>query len=385
MARQRPTPEVPPCYAMVLPGLETIAAEEITRNLKGDVKKTERGLVVFRPRELPDVLRLRTTEDVFLLGWGTDQLTYRAEDLEKIRKWTAKAVDWDYLLRLHHAIRPKPKGKPTYRLVAQMNGTHGYRRIDARNAMAEGLAGKFPASWKHAEENASIEVWLTIDGARGVCGVRLSDRSMRHRTYKMEHLPASLRPTVAAALVHLSETRKNMTVLDPMCGAGTILAEQLEAARSLTGRVELWGGDLDAGALRAAGVNLRRLGPMTLARWDAARLPLPDQSVDRILSNPPFGKQLLRPEDVGPLFGRVLPEYNRVLKPGGRAVLLVGDAEVLRRALREADLAWKSLRQFRVRVLGQPAALTVWRKPGEVVTMDPVVDTAGPSAPDSSS
>ena len=38
-----------------------------------------------------------------------------------------------------------------------MNGTHGYRRIDAREALAEGLAGKLPASWRHAEENAAVE------------------------------------------------------------------------------------------------------------------------------------------------------------------------------------------------------------------------------------
>ena len=57
--------------------------------------------------------------------------------------------------------------------------------------MARGLAGMIPASWKHADDNASLEIWLTIDGAMAICGMRLSDRTMRHRTYKEEHLPAS--------------------------------------------------------------------------------------------------------------------------------------------------------------------------------------------------
>ena len=30
---------------------------------------------------------LRITEDVYLLAWGTDKLTYRAEDLDRIRRW----------------------------------------------------------------------------------------------------------------------------------------------------------------------------------------------------------------------------------------------------------------------------------------------------------
>src|SRR5262249_47037605 len=145
----------------------------------------------------------------------------------RIRRWTERDADWAQLLRLHHAIRPKPKGKPTYRLVVQMEGQHGYLRRDARKALAQGLDGKLPASWQHAEENAAVEVWLTIGGATAVWGLRLSDRTMRHRTYKLEHRPASLRPTVAAAMVRLAEIRPQHLVLDPMCGTGTILAEYL--------------------------------------------------------------------------------------------------------------------------------------------------------------
>src|SRR5580698_4662007 len=117
MSRRRAaTPEVPACYAVVLPGLEAIAADEITRDLGGEVKKSERGLVIFRVEEPgPDLLKLRTVEDVFLLAWGTDSLTYRAADLKQIRHWTAKEAHWPSMLQLHHAIHAKPKGKPTYR------------------------------------------------------------------------------------------------------------------------------------------------------------------------------------------------------------------------------------------------------------------------------
>jgi 23S rRNA G2445 N2-methylase RlmL len=348
---------------MVIPGLEAIAEDEIKRDFGGNVRKTAPGLVVFRvPQIDASVLELRTVEDVFLLAWGTDQLTYRAEDLERIRRWTAREVDWEHLLRIHHAIRPKPKGKPTFRLVAQMTGTHGYRRIDAREALARGLEGKLPVSWRHAEENASVEVWLTIQGATAYCGLRLSDRTMRHRTYKMEHVAASLRPTLAAALVRLADIKPGQVVLDPMCGAGTILAEVLEATRGRSAGVQVWGGDVDAVALRAAGPNLRRLGHALLTRWDATRMPLPDQSVDRLVSNPPFGKQLGRPDEVGILYQRMVREYDRVLRPFGRSVLLVSAFGLLQDAVRA--VSWKLLEQTRVRILGQQAVASVWRKTG---------------------
>jgi tRNA (guanine6-N2)-methyltransferase len=353
----------PACYAIVLPGLEAIAADEITRDLGAEVKKAEKGTVVFRvPQITPDLLRLRTVEDVFLLAWGTDSLTYRAEDLKSIRQWTAKEADWQHLLSLHHAIRPKPKGKPTYRLVTQMGGTHGYRRADAGKALAQGLGGAFPASWKPAEENASVEVWLTIRGATAVCGLRLSDKTMRHRIYKVEHQPASLRPTMAAAMVRLAGAGPGDVVLDPMCGAGTILAEQIELSKARkAGRVEVWGGDRDMSMLRAAASNLHRVGPAVLAQWDATRLPLSPASVDRVVSNPPFGKQLASPAEVGPLYRAMVKEYDRVLRPGGRAVLLVSDADALRDAVR--PYRWQPARQLRVEVLGQPATIGVWQKP----------------------
>lgn len=363
MSKRRAHSEpLPPCYAVVVPGLEEIAGEEIAAVLKGEVKRTAPGLVVFRvPQIDAALLQLRTVEDVYLLAWGTDKLSYRAADLKRIRAWTAHEVDWDRLLRIHHAIRPKPKGKPTYRLVAQMTGEHGYRRTDARKALAEGLGGKLPASWRPAEENAAVEIWLTIHGATAICGLRLSDRTMRHRSYKLGHVPASLRPTVAAAMARLAAIKPRQVVLDPMCGAGTIPAEVLELARVEGMRLAgVWAGDRDLNALRAAEPNVRRLGRVFLACWDARALPLPDRSVDRILCNPPFGKQLSHPEEIGPLYRGFVRECDRIWRPRGRAVLLVSDVATLKEAAAAVD--WNLLRQFRVRVLGQPAFLTVWTK-----------------------
>jgi tRNA (guanine6-N2)-methyltransferase len=359
---RRTSTETPPCYAIVQPGLEPVAADEITHDLGGEVKKTGRGFVVFRsPHVDARLLELRTVEDVFLLAWGTDKLTYRAEDLDKIRRWTEREADWARLLQLHHTIRPKPKGKPTFRIVTQMEGHHGYLRRDAGKAFTKGLAGKFPDSWKPAEENAAVEFWLTIDEATAVSGVRLSDRTMRHRTYKLEHRPASLRPTVAAAMVRLAEIKPRHVVLDPMCGAGTILAEHLAAIADIRAeKPAALGGDLDPGAVRSAGVNLSRMGEARLTRWDAAQLPLPDDSVDRIVSNPPFGKQLGSPESVGPLYRAALQEYNRVLRANGRSVLLAADAAAVRTAARA--VGWHNLRELKVRVLGQTAVVSVWRK-----------------------
>jgi len=184
---------------------------------------------------------------------------------------------------------------------------------------------------------------------------------MRHRTYKREHLPASLRPTVAAAMVRLADLRPGNRVLDPMCGAGTILAE-LHQMNPFPrgGGVQVCGGDRELNAVQAAALNLRRLGHTHLVAWDARRLPLANACVDRLLCNPPFGKQLGTPEQIAGLYRQLAAEWDRVLSPGARAVVLVMQLRALKDAVRPVD--WNLERSLRVRILGQLAALTVWRK-----------------------
>lgn len=328
------------------------------------MRKVQEGVVVFRLDTIDaKILHLKTTEDVFLLAWGSDDLTFRATDLDLIQRWTSRQVDWQHLLRIHHGIRPRPSGKPSYRLVTQMQGKHVYQRRHAGEAMAAGLESVIPASWRPAEENASVEFWLRIHERTAVCGLRLSDRLMRHRGWKLEHRPASLRPTVAASMVRLAALKPGQVVLDPMCGVGTILAEVQSYAERFRGQaVHPLGGDEEYNAVRAAAINLRRLGGPLLCQWDARRLPLESGSVAQILSNPPFGKQLSSPGEIQPLYRRMAREYHRVLAPGGQAVLLVSEASVLEEAIR--PLGWASTRKVRLRILGQPAQISVWRKPG---------------------
>jgi ubiquinone/menaquinone biosynthesis C-methylase UbiE len=60
------------------------------------------------------------------------------------------------------------------------------------------------------------------------------------------------------------------------------------------------------------------------------------------------------------LYREIVVEWDRVLKPGGRAVVLVHEQELLLGAIRK--VGWGAQRQYRIRVLGLPATLSVWRK-----------------------
>jgi 23S rRNA G2445 N2-methylase RlmL len=98
-----------------------------------------------------------------------------------------------------------------------------------------------------------------------------------------------------------------------------------------------------------------------LVRWDARRLPLPDSSIGRIVTNPPFGKQLGDPAQIGPLYHALVSEWQRVLKPGGQATVLVSDLDAMQQAA--WSKSWQQEGLYRIRLLGHPAAITVWRTP----------------------
>jgi 23S rRNA G2445 N2-methylase RlmL len=79
------------------------------------------------------------------------------------------------------------------------------------------------------------------------------------------------------------------------------------------------------------------------------------------VSNPPFGKQLSSIDQIGPLLEAAAQEWDRVLRPGGRAVFLAMEQEGLRRTLRAHR--WSASREYKIRLLGQRAIMSVWQKP----------------------
>jgi len=342
--------------AQVIPGLEKVAWEEIQQRLVGASWIAEAmELVLFRWGGDPSaLLELRTTEDVFAVVDFSRELgtTYRGlrayvEDLRRRRMW-------DIAAELHRRSRPGKVKRTTFRVVAQMHGSHGFRRVDARRAVEEVVSARFP-QWKWVPDEAHLEVWLHLQPGFALTSVRLSDRTMRHRRYKSAHLPASLRPTLAAAMVFLSQPQPGDRFCDPMCGTGTILIERAMAERY----VGLWGGDRDATAVAAARANIGpRHQPLALHRWDAGKLPLADASLNRIVTNLPFGKQIGSVRENQRLYQLFFRQMTRVLRKGGKAVLLTSQFDLVHRGLAEHS-ELRRVREVPVRVLGQPARITV--------------------------
>jgi tRNA (guanine6-N2)-methyltransferase len=363
--------------ASVHPGLEQVAGQEVVERLAGaQILDSKRGWVVLSyAGSATDLLALRTTEDVFALLYRTAELpSHRSGALPLLTRMARSSRYWDQVWAAFQQTRRKTVKRVTFRVIAQMSGRLGFRRQEARDAVLAGIQSRQTQTrgWKLVADDAHLEVWVPIVGAWALIALRLTDRRMRHRTYKQEHRPASLRPTLAAAMVYLSRPRPGDRFCDPMCGAGTILAERAQAGPYRL----LVGGDIDPDAIRAARVNLRSVaralpasgwqtddlrGGCVLHEWDARALALGSGSLDVVVSNLPFGEQIGSHQENPALYDRFFQQLTRVLVPGGRVVLLTGERELMKSVLQR----YPPLRlehQVLVGVLGQAARIYVLRR-----------------------
>lgn len=340
-------------YAFTTRGLESVAAREIAARLDGaTVRGTERETVHFDYRGDPKrLLRLGTTEDVFALVANVE-VSRRKEDLRQIAEQVRRSPSLGEGVGLACALKPRKPKRISYRVIAQRTAdVRDYRRVDVQIAVSNAIRSIFP-KWKEVEDDAHVEIWARQDNRTVLCGVRLSDRTMRHRTYKLAHLEASLRPIVARSMVILSDPSDDDVFLDPMCGAGTILIERGEHGRY----GHLLGGDIREEAVSATRLNVGpKYKPIGICRWDATRLPVADGVVSRIVCNLPFGKKIgSQSENVG-LYSRFLDEGARVLKPSGKMVLLTSESDLLRRCV--SKVGFHIQKTVEIEVLGQDATV----------------------------
>ncbi|CAM9093497.1 unnamed protein product [Ectocarpus fasciculatus] len=145
---------------------------------------------------------------------------------------------------------------------------------------------------------------------------------------------SSLRPSTAYLMLRMAEPVVGDVIVDCMCGVGTI---PFLGAGWFPG-VYLVGGEVDDSAIEHVRRNAQSLRRSPAGRagaagsacaWDAQALPLRDGSVDAMVVDMPFGQSCGTPRQNARLYPLVMAEIARVLRPSGRAVLLVTQPHLL--------------------------------------------------------
>ncbi len=319
-------------YVQTRPGLEEIAWLEIRDMLPGAkfgeylFAKEQNGIVTFSYKgDAAEVTQLLTSEAEFMLALSIPKLSRGRKDLTAVHEAVAKGEEFgratNQFLRYRQFSRP-----PSYRVFCRKFGNHDYRQSHMERAVLDAMMMRYPR-WQPITDGPQVELWVNLLGSHLLCGFRITDKDMKRQHKLHKTIPGSLRPSVAAAMVGLTQPDEDDIFLDPFCGDGIMLHE-----RKLFGNFsQLWGANTITEQVSIAEMNLSSKRShklptnISLATWVDLTLPLESESVDKIATS------LL---EVEMNMGSVFKEIERVLAPGGTAVILSSEYDTIKDTIR---------------------------------------------------
>lgn len=235
------------------------------------------------------------------------------------------------------------------RLAVSTTGEHFNRKF-IKNWLEKNLMQRKVAF----DEDAFHVLWVfCVDELYYICVEICNDSTVPDRKHRSMERHGALPPTVSAAMAFWGQISPGDTVVDLVCGTGSILAE----AYGYRQDIQLIGCDIDAEAIEAAKANLRYIPNVKLYVGDSRKTELPDGCADMVISNLPFGKQFGEIETNPRLYSDLLREMLRIVRADHcKIILLTSDDLSLNTALAQFPQLQIS-RVLKVKVRGELATL----------------------------
>lgn len=348
----------PTFLARTIRGLEWVAAAEIDSAIDGShaIMLGVRD-VRFRSPDITALIdRLRCVDDLFVGIGAIDGVGFTKAAVDRIAGHAAR-LDVGAAIAHVAKVRDLPAA-PTFDVVTSLDGKRRFNRYAVEDAvgaaMAASVGGEYVSRTHGRAPDTDLSLRVLIHGASARILVRVASRPLHRRDYKQDTGAGTLHPPLAAALARLAGDADN--VADIFCGDGTIPIER--ALLCPDGRIAAL--DFDAARVAHARRNADRAGvPVHLAQADAAQLPLAADSLDAIVTNPPWGVTVSATPGVLDSFWS---EAARVLSDPGRlaivADLSIGAVPTLRR------LGWQIAMAQPIRLAGRVSVIVLASPPG---------------------
>ncbi len=216
----------------------------------------------------------------------------------------------------------------SFRVTCSRVGDHDFHSPEVEREAGSVLQARYGTDVDL--ERYTLHVKIDIVGGRAFVGYQLTGRKGLDRRHRWVYHPrVTLRTPIAYGMLVLCGYADRPGALhDPFCGSGTILLEAAGVCRDRgAASPPLSGSDWDSKAVAGAEANLREAGlePVRVVRYDAQDLDalLPPDSLDYIVTNPPFGIRIGRGANLLSMYRDFLTSAAVVLRPGGRLAMLV--------------------------------------------------------------
>lgn len=316
---------ISPCFF----GMEKMLAYEI-KDLGFEIVKTEDGRITYRTDEYGIAranMWLRCAERVHL-----KIAEFKATSFDELYERT-KAIDWSRYIP-YGANFPVSKASS---IKSKLFSTTDIQSI-VKKAIVDSLKKSYMETGmlKETEEKYPIYVFLHKDTV--VLSIDTSGTALHKRGYREKSNKAPIRETLAAGLIKLTPWRPGRTLVDPMCGSGTILIEAAmmginmapgmnrefisEKWRTIDKKIwwdvrkeafdklndtkdfKIYGYDIDSESIELAKENAEIAGVEDYIEFNVgdARKFSTDEEYGMIITNPPYGERLEDEENVKLLY-----------------------------------------------------------------------------------
>ena len=224
----------------------------------------------------------------------------------------------EHLSRLTNAVAALHGQFSSFRLSAAGDDSAVFKRLGSELSKTTGLVQS--AGTQETEGDLLVRVRRAPKNGWEVL-LRLTPRPLSARTWRVCNLPGGLNAALAAVMVGLAEIKSGERVFNPMCGSGTLLIEAGLGAEP--GTITLKGCDQAPAAVACSAQNVAAAGlAAELFEADAAATGLTENSLDVVLSDPPWGDAVGTHKDNAALYPALLAECARIAAPGARFCLI---------------------------------------------------------------
>lgn len=278
------------------------------------------ALVLTLPGALSEVRRLTTAVAAFVV------LHF---DVPRPKSLTSG----DHLRRIVDAVYASLRvaGSSTFRFEAAGSDSAVFARLASELNAATGL--------KHDEKDGELVIRVRRGVTRSEADpgwdvlVRVGNRPLSARPWRVADYPGAVNATIAAAMVRLVGVDAEDRVANLMCGSGTLLIERLLAGPAAAAT----GIDVSPEAIEASRANLEAANLQRRATLETADIAAADGTYDLLLADPPWGTIHGSHATNAELHTTLLREAHRLAAPGARLVVLTHEIKVMERCLRDTD------------------------------------------------
>lgn len=203
---------ISPCFF----GMEKMLATEI-KNLGFEIEKTEDGRVTYKTGEdgiAKANMWLRCAERVNL-----KVAEFEARSFDELYENT-KRINWSKYIP-YGAQFPVSKASS---IKSKLFSTTDVQSI-VKKAIVDNLKKSYLESGRLKEDKEKYPIYVFIHKNKVTLSIDTTGEALHKRGYREKANKAPIRETLAAGIMYLTPWKPGRTLVDPMCGSGTILIE----------------------------------------------------------------------------------------------------------------------------------------------------------------